>query len=343
MKKNHSFFYHISIFVLTQLAWLLLLGIWIYWYVTNYILLKHVGEKLRPQILYNATNVLPFVGGIILLVAISFSISLIFRHLNVQLKLNKLYDSFISNITHELKSPLSSIQLYLETLKVREVPAQKRNEFLDLMTKDANRLHSLINSILEISMLEQKKVAHNYQVYYADDLIKKLINESSEQFKLNPSVIKIDGRVNCNFAADSNALKIVFDNLIDNSIKYSRDPLKIVVKVSRHLKTFSIEFTDNGIGINPQEQKKIFNKFYRINDNNIPSVKGTGLGLYWVRGIIKNHGGKIWAVSKGENKGTTFKIELPVYREAKKRMINQLLKQTNKKVEENRKREENNV
>lgn len=343
MRKKHSFFYHISIFVLTQLAWLLLLGIWIYWYVTNYILFKNVGEKISPQILYDGTNIFPFVGGIVLLVAISFSISLIFRQLNVQLKLNNLYDNFIANITHELKSPLSSIQLYLETLKARDVPAQKRIEFIELMTKDANRLQNLINSILEISMLEQKKISHNYHVYDADDLFEKLINESTEQFNLAPGVIKIEGRAGCNCAVDKNALKIVFDNLIDNSIKYSTGNIKILIRISSRLKTFIVEFTDNGIGIPSLELKKIFSKFYRINDKNIPSVKGTGLGLYWVREILKNHGGKITAVSEGEKMGTTFKIELPIYQVSKKRFFNRLLKQSNKSAEENLKDEKDNA
>ncbi len=328
MKKKHSIFYHITIFVITQLAWLLLLGIWIYWYVINYILLKNVGEKISPQAIYEGTNIFPFVGGIVLLVAISFSISLIFRQLNVQLKLNNLYDNFIANITHELKSPLSSIQLYLETLQSRDVPAQKRNEFIELMTKDANRLQNLINSILEISMLEQKKVSHNYQVYDADNLIEKLVGESAEQFNLPPGTIKVEGHADCNCAADKSALKIVFDNLIDNSIKYTRDKAEISIRTFRSAKNILIEFKDNGIGIPAQELKKIFNKFYRIDDKNIPSVKGTGLGLYWVREIIKNHGGKITAASKGQNAGTAFKIELPIYKVSKKRFINRLIRQT---------------
>lgn len=332
MRKKHSLFYHISIFVITQLAWLLLLGIWIYWYVTNYIMLRDVGEKISPQILYEGTNVFPFVGGIVLLVALSFSISLIFRQLNVQLKLNNLYDNFIANITHELKSPLSSIQLYLETLKARDVPEQKRNEFIDFMSKDANRLQNLINTILEISMLEQKRISHNFHVYEADSLIEQLINESHEQFNLPPGSIKIEGQADCNFAADKNALKIVFDNLIDNSIKYSVGSPVISIRISRLIKTFLIEYKDNGIGIPSHEMKKIFNKFYRINNKNIPSVKGTGLGLYWVKEIIKNHGGKITAESEGLNKGVSFRIELPIYQISKKRFVRHLLKQTNKRV-----------
>ena len=333
MKKKHSLFYHITIFVIAQLAWLLLLGIWIYWYVTNYIIFKKVGEKLSPQFIYNGTNIFPFVGGLILLVGIAFSMSLIFRHLNVQLKLNKLYDNFIANITHELKSPLSSIQLYLETLNSRDVQPEKQKEFIELMMKDASRLKNLINSILEISTLEKKKVAHSYQLYEADSLIKKIIEESVEQFKLSPDSIKIEGKSDCKCVVDKNALRIVMNNLIDNSIKYSINQVEINLKISCASKKFIIDFSDNGVGIPAPELKKIFSKFYRIYDADIPNVKGTGLGLYWIREIIKTHGGKITALSEGKNKGTTFIIELPVYQNSKKRFLNKLLKNTGQQEE----------
>ena len=315
MKRRHSFFYHITVFVVSQLAWLALLGIWIYWYVSNYIIFKNVGEKVSPEIIYNGTKVIPFVGGLILLVSTAFGMSLIFRHLNVQLRLNKLYDNFISNITHELKSPLSSIQLYLETLNSRSVPAEKQKEFIGMMMKDAGRLKNLINSILEISALEQKKIAHDYQIYSVDRLFKDLVDGIIEQFNLPKGSIKLEGSTNCECLADKNALKIVLDNLTDNAIKYSQKPIRICVKLKTLFSKIVIEFSDNGIGIPASELKNVFGKFYRIYGDNIPNVKGTGLGLYWVREIIRSHGGKISALSEGIDKGSTFKIELPAYNE----------------------------
>ncbi len=315
MKRRRSFLYHITVFVISQLAWLALLGIWIYWYVTNYIILKNVGNKLSPEIMYNGTNVIPFIGGIVLLVSIAFGMSLIFRHLNVQLRLNNLYDNFISNITHELKSPLSSIQLYLETLNSRNVPVEKQKEFIGMMIKDAGRLKHLINSILEISALEQKKVSHDYHIYSADKLLRELMDGVIEQFNLTKGSVKIEGITGCECLADKNAMKIVLNNLTENAIKYSKKPIMICVKLKVQFAKIIIEFTDNGIGIPASELKKIFNKFYRIYGDNIPNVKGTGLGLYWVKEIIRSHRGKISAFSEGNDKGSTFKIELPVYSE----------------------------
>ncbi len=330
MKRRHTLFYHISVFVIAQLLWLMLLGLWIYWYVSNYIIFQKVGNKVAPQLVYDGTNVAVLVGGIVLLVAISFAMSLTFRHLNVQLKLTKLYDNFIANITHELKSPLSSIQLYLETLNSRDVPHEKRKEFINMMMKDANRLKNLINSILEVSTLEQKKVAHNYVVCEAGPVLTEILAQTKEQFNLDNSSIEIEGSASCEFVADKNALKIVFDNLIDNAIKYTVNQPKILFKYETQNGKLIISVKDNGIGISIKELKIIFNKFHRIYSNNIPSVKGTGLGLYLVKEIIKNHGGKITAQSEGLNKGTTFRIELPVYPNTQKHFLDKLIHNSQK-------------
>ena len=322
MRGKNSLFYHILIFVVAQLVWLSLLGIWIYWYVRNYLVYEKVGEEVSPQLIYDVQNALPFILGLILLIGLSFITSLIFRHLNVQLKITRLYDNFIGNVTHELKSPLSSIQLYLETLKQRNVPPEKQKEFFEMMTKDANRLQSLINSILEVSAHEKGKLAYDYEVYYADTIIKNILEESFERFRVAKENYKIIGKADCEISAGRDALKIVFDNLIDNSLKYSVKQPFIEVKIDCSHNNLIIEFSDNGIGISPKEQKKIFNKFYRIYNHDIPSGKGTGLGLYRVKELIKIHSGKITVSSEGEGKGTTFRIELPIYRGEK----NQLLK-----------------
>jgi signal transduction histidine kinase len=304
--------------VLAQLVWLAVLLLWIYWYVTNNIIFEQVGEKISPQIVYDTPSVFPFVGGIVLLVGLSFSLVLIFRHLNVQIKLTSLYDNFIANVTHELKSPLSSIQLYLETLNSRDVPEEKRKEFYELMIRDSERLKNLINSILEIAAMDKKKFRREFEVYKADETMKKIILESTEQFNLKDEAIIFNGALNCDVLLDRNSIKTVFNNLVDNAIKYSVNQLRINVTLKEHKKICEIDFSDNGIGVSKDQIKKIFQKFHRIYDNDIPNVKGTGLGLYVVREIIKSHKGKISAISEGKGKGTTFKIELPVFIEKKK-------------------------
>jgi signal transduction histidine kinase len=147
MKKQNSFVTYIVLFSLAQLAWFSLLGLWIYWYVSNYILLSEAGNRLSTRI---------------------------FIYLTRQLNLTRMYDTFIANITHELKSPLSSIQLHLETLNDKQVPLPHQKQFVGLMLKDADRLHALINSILDIAALEQKKLAYNFQVGKSDEVLQLL-------------------------------------------------------------------------------------------------------------------------------------------------------------------------
>ena len=331
MKKKHSLFFNILIFVLAQIAWLLLLGLWIYWYISNHIIISGVSDKLKPQIISKDINLIVLVGGLLMLVAISFGMSIIFRRLNLQMKITKLYDNFIANITHELKSPLASIQMYLETLHTRKVPVTKQKEFLGYMLTDAKRLHYLINTILEISAMEQKKTIFNYHTYNADALIRELIEEAQRRFKLTGKNIHLSGKVDCQCVADQHALQIVVNNLVDNSIKYSTGPVDITITLRQSAQHIIITFTDKGIGIPGKEAKKIFYKFHRLYNKKIPSVKGTGLGLYWVREIIRTHGGKVFVSSKGEGKGTVFTLHLPIYPVWRKRYIDRLLKMTRKK------------
>jgi two-component system, OmpR family, phosphate regulon sensor histidine kinase PhoR len=331
MKKSRSQGLLVSAFVFAQLAWMGLLGLWIYWYVSNMVIFKQVGDKLAPKILIEGPNVFIFVGGIILIVGIAIAIFFIFRHLTIQLKLTNLYDNFIANVTHELKSPLSSIQMYLETMDRKEVPADKRKEFLGLMMKDALRLKKNINSILEVTRLEQKNIAHNFQVYNAGIVIPQLVHESAEHFRLNPTLLRFEGSATGKCVIDKDAIQIVFDNLTDNAIKYSVNSVEIAVKLSQTKRRIIVEFCDKGIGIEPKSQKKVFHKFHRINNKNIPNVKGTGLGLFWVREILKFHHGKIYVVSEGNNKGASFNIELPIYYSYKRFYFNSLLRKAAKK------------
>lgn len=310
--KRWRLLYPIVVFILAQLAWFGLLGLWIYWYVTNYILISEVGKQLFPQLVLNTTNIAALVGGLILLVTISTAMSLIFGKLNQQLNLTRMYDQFIANITHELKSPLASIQLYLETLNSREVPRQKQIEFMALMMQDVSRLDTLINSILEIIRLEERRSIYNLGTYNAESLIRELTEDAVDRFKLPDNSIEIRGKAPCLCRADREALKVVFNNLVDNAIKYSTRPVQITLSIACTRKRLTLDFKDRGIGISGENQGEVFKKFRRIYNPDSPSVKGTGLGLYWIKEIIRHHRGIITVSSEGKNRGSTFHIELPV-------------------------------
>ena len=330
MRKNNSLFYYVLVFTIAQIAWFFLLGLWIYWYVSNYVIMAKVGETVSPQLLSESSNIFALVSGLVLLVFVSVGMLLIFIYLTKQMNITRLYDNFIANITHELKSPLSSIQLYLETMNSRKVPEAKNKEFIELMMKDAYRLNKLITSILNISQLEKKHLAYNFQICKFDPLIRALIDEATEQFKLDKNFVVIEGKVSCRSVVDQSALKIVINNLFDNAIKYSTGPATLTVELACNEKFVVVKVSDSGIGIMLRDQKNIFQKFQRIYNKNIPNVKGSGLGLYWAKEIIKYHGGKMSVNSAGLSKGTTFTFELPIYQTAKRRRVKRLLKITRK-------------
>ncbi len=212
---------------------------------------------------------------------------------------------------------------------------EKQKEFVLFMKKDAVRLNKLINSILEISRLEQKRIAHSYKIFAADAVVKKIISNSLNYFNLSENTVEYSGSAFCKCKIDQEAMQIVFNNLIDNAIKYSINPLILKVRFNSTPKKIFINLSDNGIGIDSINFKKIFQKFQRVDDKNIPTVKGTGLGLYWVKNIIRFHSGKISVFSEGYGKGSTFKIELPVYNPSKKNIFNSFTKKekTNKVLE----------
>lgn len=331
MRRSRSVFYHVTLFVLAQLAWLSLLGLWIYWYVTNYLILSEVGDNIPPHVASEGRNILALVGGLFLLALVSAAMSLLFHRLNIQFNLTRMYDNFIANVTHELKSPLASIQLYLETMHLHDLPREKQQEFLSTMLRDTKRLNNLISTILEIPVLEQQKVTYSYEILDVEPLFRSLVLESMDQFNLTEEMVTFEGTASCQCVIDRNAMKIVIDNLFDNSKKYSIHDPKIHIQIQNNSGTLLITYSDQGIGISPNDQKKIFEKFFRIYNRNVPNVKGTGLGLYRVRQIIRYHKGKISVSSGGRNQGTTFSIELPVYQESNRRNFRDLLRKAQRR------------
>jgi two-component system, OmpR family, phosphate regulon sensor histidine kinase PhoR len=301
----------IVVFILAQFAWFALLALWIYWYLRNYMIFIEVGERISPQFVMETKTIAVLVGGILLLISIAVALALIFGRLNQQLKVNKMYDSFIASVTHELKSPLASIQLYLETLSVRDVPKDKRDDFIALMLRDSQRLNALISSILEIAGIEEKKKIYRPQLYEADELFRELVTESKEQFNLPEKSVHYSGSANCMCRVDRRSMKVVLNNLFDNAVKYTDGAPRISVTIDRESNRLIMRVSDQGIGISEKDQRDVFKKFRRILSINSPSVKGTGLGLYWVREIIRHHHGKIGVYSAGRNQGTTFTIEMP--------------------------------
>ena len=330
MKQGRSFVYHMLIFIFAQLAWLILLGLWIYWYVTNYMFITEVEADFASQAMSRGHTILILIGGLILLLAVSAGVSLLFHRLSIQFNLTQLYDNFIANVTHELKSPLATIQLSLETLKKHQLSREQQERFIDMMLNDSKRLEKLINVILEIPALEKKKIAHHFEVFAVEPLLQELVQQAKEEFKLPEDAIRISGTAACRCVLDREAFKVVLDNLIDNSLKYSEGRPDIELNLSCDDREFVLTYSDQGIGIPLKEQKNVFRKFYRANAQRDPSVKGTGLGLYWVWEILKFHRGRISLSNQNQEGGVVFVIKLPVYTETRQRFFKGLLQKAQK-------------
>lgn len=331
MRKQHKLIYHVFLFVLAQITWLVFLGLWIYWYVSNYIIIKKVGNELSSRIIPEGTSTATLITGISLLLVIMVIMTLIFIYLFRQINLNRQYNNFIANITHELKSPLASIRLSLETMNKHDIPAQKEAEFRSMMLMDVDRLNNLIDAILEVRSLEQRQSNYRFRVYNAEPLLRDIIAASIKQFNLKQDMVTLSGTAPCRFVCDKDALGIVLNNLMDNAIKYSPERPAIHIEMQCVQDKLVIFFQDQGIGIAAREKKLVFEKFYRGNSRDMPNVKGSGLGLYRVQEIMHLHGGTVSLASEGVGQGTKFKLILPIYEKSKKHLINRLLRRTQKK------------
>ncbi len=321
MENKRYRIHSVIVFVIAQIAWLTLVVLWVYLYLSNYIIVKRALSGLSIKILAGRINILVLIGGFFLLLMILGGMYFIFIFLAKQVDTTRAYDNFIANVTHELKSPLASIQLHLETLKKRNVERTKQRELIDLMLKDTDRLRGLIETILKISMIEQKKMIYNFDVYEIGETIIPVINEVVSCVKLDRGRVKIEGAPRGKVLLDLDAFKIVVRNLVENAVKYSVGELELVINLYiKHDKLY-LDFIDNGIGISPKDKKRIFNKFLRLESKNIPNVKGTGLGLYMVREIVKGHKGKIDVWSEGEGKGSTFQVIFPLFKERDKENV----------------------
>ena len=284
---------------------------------------NQIGEQFSVKI-PDGGAVAMFVVGLFLIALAAAGMSMLFRYLSVQFNLARLYDSFIANITHELKTPIASMQISMDTLKKNNLDDITRNKFLANIEDGTKKLKNLIDNVLVVSRLEQKMQIFDCRVRNAqillEQVIEKINNENNLLLDFNSDVHE-----DIEMVFDETAFLIILKNLVDNSIKYSVENAKISISVSEYKqKWISIIYHDNGVGIPKKMQRRIFRKFYRGENKDIPNVKGTGLGLYLVKEILKFHGGSIKIVSSENEIGTKFQIMLPVFGKKKTRYLKKI-------------------
>ncbi|MGB7069989.1 MAG: HAMP domain-containing sensor histidine kinase [Pyrinomonadaceae bacterium] len=262
-------------------------------------------------ILLNLTEVALLILGIVFFALIITGLILNTIFLFREIRRNEQHDAFLNSVTHELKTPIASIKLYLETLRSRDVASEKRLEFYDIMLADSNRLLSTVEQVLQASSTRESKRMMNISDVDVGRLLEETIEITSKRHHIPENAITFfDSEERITVTGDFAELQTAFANLLDNAVKYSRESPEITVKLGALSSLRSeVAITDSGVGILPGDLKRIFKRFYRVQSAFGP--KGTGLGLFIVREIVKKHGGKIEAESDGDGKGSTFRIQLP--------------------------------
>jgi two-component system, OmpR family, sensor histidine kinase SenX3 len=260
-----------------------------------------------------ARSVTPLVLGVVLFGLIIAGLIVYTVFLVLEIRRNEEHDTFINAVTHELKTPIASIKLYLETLQSRPLTEAQRRHFYDIMLADADRLHRTVDQVLQAGMARDKPRAAGHAV----DLLaiaRECADLAALRHHLPPGAIHFeahDGQPHL-VQGDAEDLRTLLTNLMDNAVKYSGDRVQVTVSVAAPARDrVWVRVQDHGVGIPRKHLKRIFNRFYRVRARGFAQFKGTGLGLYIVRSIARAHGGRVYAHSEGEGRGATFTVELP--------------------------------
>ncbi|HEY3966304.1 MAG TPA: HAMP domain-containing sensor histidine kinase [Planctomycetaceae bacterium] len=226
-------------------------------------------------------------------------------------RLNRRQANFIDSVTHELKSPLASIKLCLQTLELRTVPAEQQQEFLKYVMEDVQRLDSLIDHLLAVARLDHVERNEPVDDVPLDGLLAKCAGEIRRRYELENQQIRLEIEP-CDARGRSRDLEMVFLNLLDNAVKYGGAQPQVLVQVTaKDDNRVVVRVADNGQGVNFDLRRKIFHRFFRGGTELERTTKGTGLGLYLVKTLVNKMKGKIHLLSRGLLNGATFEVELP--------------------------------
>jgi two-component system, OmpR family, sensor histidine kinase SenX3 len=258
-------------------------------------------------------EIVPLLLGSLVFAAIITGLILNTTFLVREIRRNEQHDAFVDSVTHELKTPVTSIRLHLETLKARgsAVDDAKRLEFYDVMLHDSDRLLHLIEQVLSAGRkgrvpLQQTRIDLRALAAECVTLTKTQRHLPADALRIVSPTDSIE------VMGDPDHLRGAILNLLDNAVKYSRDNIRVEVEVGKGDHDLAVmRVKDQGIGIPPNETKRIFGRFYRAPWALTQRVKGTGLGLFIVAQTAKRHGGRAFAHSDGVGRGATFTLELP--------------------------------
>jgi signal transduction histidine kinase len=269
-------------------------------------------------IVLNWRQVVPLVLGVIFfgLIIAGLVVNTVF--LVREIRRNEQQDSFLNAVTHELKTPIASIRLYLETLESRQLDETKKREFYRIMLEDTDRLLGTVEQVLKASQVRQRSARENWEEVDFAVVARNMLELARlrQHLPLEALHFRTEPPNGITVMGNAEELRTAVFNLFENAIKYSGEKKDIVVEIlTPNIDTVSLRVSDHGIGIPRKELKRIFKRFYRAPNPLSGRVKGTGLGLFIVRAVARRHGGDVSAESEGEGRGSTFTFRLPrVYR-----------------------------
>ncbi|MGE3178691.1 MAG: sensor histidine kinase [Vicinamibacterales bacterium] len=232
-----------------------------------------------------------------------------------EIRRNEQHDAFINAVTHELKTPVASIRLYLQTLQSRQLDEARRQEFYRVMLDDSDRLLATIEQVLRAGQGGTRLKHRQLAPVDLRALVSECLALTRTRHHLPEEALTYREQLAAGaprILGDEDDLRAAVSNLLDNAIKYSGSTIKVDVELEHtNAAQATLRVRDHGVGIAPTELKRIFKRFYRARNIVTTRVKGTGLGLFIVRSVIARHGGKVFAESPGLGQGATFTIQLP--------------------------------
>jgi signal transduction histidine kinase len=257
-------------------------------------------------------GILLFLGALLALMIIAgMVLNTIF--LVREIRRNAQHDAFINAVTHELKTPVASIRLYLETLQTRSVDEPKRKEFYRVMLEDTERLINTIEQVLRTGRVGHSARGLNLGPVDIGSIVEECLARARNLYHVEDGALEYRPGPRLEIWGDSDEVRAAVSNLIDNAVKYSGSDVKVTVETAPVDGKYAlVRVIERGSGIPKAELKQIFKRFYRVAGPQSARVKGTGLGLYIVRSVAKRHGGRAWAESEGPGRGSTFVLQLPI-------------------------------
>jgi len=314
VNRSRWFFHPIFVFVFSIVALGASLVLYIYWYVSVSAGLADVVRRFnldKKQIFTPQTWVVILILSILVGLILA-GIFIIFVYNQKLIQVYRMQHNFINTFTHELKTPLASIRLYLETFLQHELPREDQVKYTHYMLQDVNRLTDNTSRILNLAQIESKSFSGVFVTVDLVEFVTHFFNQNGHLFQNCRIVIHNPPEQSFPYSVIASLFEMLLMNLASNAIKYNEsDTPRIDIVFEPHFRKLCIRFEDNGIGFEKKETKKIFKKFYQIGRADDMTARGSGIGLYLAHLIIKLHGGRIIAESKGPGMGSTFTITLP--------------------------------